>query len=333
MTTVRRVPRSCQTWKVYALGGGMGHLNRAIALGRVASRRGHCVDILVNSRLAPHIPWREELGPGSNITMIEPSTSPGKTSSAVSEWLFAGSFDRLIVDTFPRGLAGELPAHLPAVTTPKVLVHRDLNPAYVAQYSLAKAVSLFDLILVQGEEAPFAQEAQAHSTKPWFIRDSNELLPPSAARGVLGVEAGDNRPLLVVCSTGSEREERFFHGLATYLGERLESWIIRNTSIVSSPGKITAWPLIRLLPGVNQVVGGGGYNLVHEARATNTPLFAFALPRRYDRQDVRLTRHELVRNMREIVTRAGECSNSTRLPSYTNGVHGAVDLIEQSARR
>ncbi|MCP4848828.1 MAG: hypothetical protein GY899_12875 [Verrucomicrobiaceae bacterium] len=262
--------------------------------------------------------------------MIRPLASSDETSAAVSQWLHADGFDRVVVDTFPRGLAGELPAHLESINVPKVLVHRDLNPDYVAQYPLTKAVRLFDLILVPGEDAPFAQEDYAHLTEPWFIRDSTELLPSSAARGVLGVEVGDDRPLLVVCSTGSEREERFFHELATSLGERLESWIIRTTSIVSGAGKITTWPLIRLLPGVNQVIGGGGYNLVHEARSTNTPLLAFALPRRYDRQNVRLRSHERVRHLREVVARLGEGGKPLDEPSYSNGVHDAVNLIEQA---
>ncbi|MCP4731411.1 MAG: hypothetical protein GY872_15175 [Roseibacillus sp.] len=327
------MPVTSQCWKIYALGGGLGHLHRSLALSRAAIARGHRVDVLANSRLAPHLPWREELGPRGCATMIPSSASPSETSAAVSDWLHTGDCDRLVVDTFPRGLAGELPALLLSVTVPTVLVHRDLNPDYVEQFQLAKAVNRFDLILVPGEDAPFAREAHAQSTDPWLIRDSTELLTPCWAREALGVEAGDDRPVLVVCSTSSEREERFFHELASSLTGRLDSWIVRTASPVPASGQLTIWPLLRLLPGVNGLIGGGGYNLVHEARSTDTPLFAFALPRRYDRQAIRLAQHERVRGSREIIARLGEIRKSLDNPSYPNGVHQAANLIEQSARR
>ena len=321
-----------QRWKVYALGGGLGHLNRALSVSRAATSRGHRVDILVNSRLAPSIPWSEEIGPDSNLSMVSPSASPGETSQAVSKWLQKGSFDRLVVDTFPRGLAGELPAHLNSIDIPKVLVHRELNHEYVMECELANAVQRFDLILVPGEEAPFASEKNARMTQPWLIRDSAELLTPCRSRMELGVEAEDDRPILVVCTTGLDREKRFFMELSVSLKALLPLWIIRTACIGQSSGELSTWPLIRVLPGVSGVVGGGGYNLVNEARATNTPLLAFALPRRYDRQANRLCGHERVRHLNEVVERIGASGHVLSAPAYSNGVHDAVDLIEQAGR-
>nr|AAK64436.1 unknown [Myxococcus xanthus DZF1] len=45
-------------WLVYALGGGMGHLTRASALARAASRRGHAVVLLTNSPSRAGSHWR-----------------------------------------------------------------------------------------------------------------------------------------------------------------------------------------------------------------------------------------------------------------------------------
>ena len=325
-----QVVSTSQRWKVYALGGGLGHLNRALSVSRAATSRGHRVDILVNSRLAPSIPWNEEIGPDSKLSMVSPSASPSETSQAVSKWLQNGRFDRLVVDTFPRGLAGELPAYLNSIDIPKVLVHRKLNHEYVIKCDLASAVRRFDLILVPGEKAPFASEKNARVTQPWLIRDSAELLTPCRSRIELGVEAGDHRPILVVCTTGQEREKRFFMDLAASLEALLPQWIVRTACIGSKSRGFSTWPLIRLLPGVSGLVGGGGYNLVNEARATNTPLLAFALPRRYDRQANRLCRNERVRHLDEVVERIVVRDKVLCMPSYSNGVHDAVDLIERA---
>jgi len=45
---MRQLNTSSNTWLIYALGGGWGHLNRAIALGRIASRN-RPVKILTNT--------------------------------------------------------------------------------------------------------------------------------------------------------------------------------------------------------------------------------------------------------------------------------------------
>jgi len=42
-----------------------------------------------------------------------------------------------------------------------------------------------------------------------------------------------------------------------------------------------------LLPGVDLVVGGAGYNTVNECLACGVPLIARAWPRKYDRQSLR----------------------------------------------
>ena len=39
---------SPQRWLIYALGGGLGHFHRAIAMGRAATLRGHYIKILTN---------------------------------------------------------------------------------------------------------------------------------------------------------------------------------------------------------------------------------------------------------------------------------------------
>jgi hypothetical protein len=59
---MRQLNTSSNTWLIYALGGGFGHLNRAIALGRIASRHRH-VKILINT---PYFPYIEKFLPETN---------------------------------------------------------------------------------------------------------------------------------------------------------------------------------------------------------------------------------------------------------------------------
>jgi hypothetical protein len=323
------MPLPRQRWRIYALGGGLGHFHRSLALGRIAAARGHEVHILANTRFAPHIPWQNELGPGGAVTIIPHSASRDITAAVTAKWLAADDYDRLVVDTFPRGLAGELPELLPSVRIPKILVHRDLNPEYVTSHQLAETVKQFDLLLLPGEDGPFAKEPTALRTAPWLIRDAAELLPAPLARRRICLDATDLRPVLVVCSTGQKEEETFYREVAQALRAQATSWCVRLASPFPRKGAFSCWPLLPLLTGVTALIGAGGYNLVHEARSTGTPLLAFAQSRRYDRQAIRLLDDELVDNLSMIMERLPELQGSQEIPTYPNGAHLAADTIER----
>jgi len=87
------------------------------------------------------------------------------------------------------------------------------------------------------------------------------------------------------------------------------------------------WPLMKLFEGVDALVGAGGYNTVHEARATCVPLLATAQARLYDRQlhrlhaDERVAPDEIVRRLQGLHERRGSCQ-------FDNGAHDAVHLVE-----
>ncbi|MFP2930590.1 hypothetical protein ACLESO_36410, partial [Pyxidicoccus sp. 3LG] len=162
-------------WLVYALGGGMGHLTRAGALARMAARQGHAVSLLTNSPFAPGLPLEEVLGSGVSVRRLGAELDKPTVRGAVERWLEEARADVLVVDTFPRGLGGELAPLLPGLRTRKVLVHRDLNPAYVARFDVARAVEAFELLLVPGEDAPFAGHPRAVRTAPWLLLEAGEL--------------------------------------------------------------------------------------------------------------------------------------------------------------
>lgn len=337
-------------WLIYALGGGMGHFTRACGLARMAARRGHRVTVMTNSAFAPDVPLEEVLGPGAFVHRIHPDLSKSAVRETVECVLDGVRPEVLVVDTFPRGLVGELAPMLPSLRMAKVLVHRDLNPTYVAKFNIAEAVEDFDLLLVPGEDAPFAEHPRAVRTAPWLLLEQEEWLSRARARERLGITAEDMRPLVAVMGSGNELEVREAGDIAarlqSELGERAAvRWLAppgpwfatkakasRNT-VRGAPRPLCVWPALAVMQGVDVLVGAGGYNTVQEARVTGTPLVALARARRYDRQAVRLRPEELARTDAELVERAvarvGPRPEQTA-SGYTSGARDAVALIERT---
>ena len=331
-TTVTSSPRR---WLVYALGGGLGHVTRSLALARAAVRRGVDVVILTNSEPATAL-QASAARDGVTLEPVALGAEREATVRAVQERLAEADFDTLLVDTFPRGLAGELALAIAARTAPLVLVHRDLNPAYVRARRLLHQVSLYDLLLAPGELGVLTGAATTVATAPWLVRDHQELLPREQARSHLG--AATEGPLVVVVDSTVARERRELASLAAALTSRLAGRA-QVRFATTDPGGTDqlhgiAWvrhiPLIELMAGIDLLVGAGGYNTVHEARACDCPLMALARPRRYDRQARRLSSRERVADASAIpnlVERWLRGWRPRQLPSYESGCARAVEAV------
>lgn len=87
-----------KTWLIYALGGGWGHLTRALSLGRVAANHRK-VRIITNSPYAQQINHE-----GCLVHWIPDNNGFSATCIQVREILLNTHYDCLIIDTFPRGL-------------------------------------------------------------------------------------------------------------------------------------------------------------------------------------------------------------------------------------
>lgn len=320
-----------QRWLVYALGGGLGHLTRALALTRRARAHGHDVTILSNSPLARALPYERELA-GARLEVIPSDWARDRVAHRVHQIMAARGFDLLVVDTFARGLGGELSAIVPALDVPRVLVHRLVCTAYVERASLRTFAGHYDAILVPGERAPLDGHARAITTAPWLIRDAGELWDRDTARRALGV-AGDE-PVVLVMGSGRDSEIRACAALAG----RLRLALGQGASVrFAAPGHhICPWPLLPALPGVDVLIGAGGYNTVHEARATGVPLLALAQPRLYDRQAERLRPDERIASpdhalarVRALLASGTRAAHTRSRPGYENGVHAAITAIER----
>ena len=317
---------------VYALGGGLGHLTRGIAVARAAGRRGIHSTILSNSPFAQSLPVAGELQEHDQLGTISPQFDRDQVAARLSDILENLPFDLLVVDTFPRGLGGELADRLSQLSVPKVFVHRDLNERYAASYHLAEFVQNFDRLLMPGENGPLASHPAAVRTERWLIRDAHELLSRDAAKEELFGKILGELPIILVAGSGRVEEMDQMSRIADWLGDRLSGRAhIRFSTPTGVNGSQAHWPLIRLFPGVDVLVGAGGYNTVSEARATQTPLLAFARKRQYDRQQLRLNDTETVTNCEALLTQIsdliGSGFSSTRRVDYSNGTHQAVEVL------
>lgn len=283
-------------WLIYAMGGGWGHVTRAIALARAAGPHVS-IQILSNSPYiervhgAPVIPTnRDEAGP--RIRDINP--------------------DVLIVDTFPRGLGGELAGELAELCCQKVLIHRDLRPEYVDWAGLREFVPRnYDLVIVPGEDegSAFGDSVRTVTTAPWLVRSAEELR-----------EQEDGAQRVLVIGAGNLEELGWYQEVAEALRVPL----------------FCGWPAIEWMPAADVVVGGGGYNTVYECLACRAPLVAKAWPRKYDRQERRLSsaairgsvyRVETVAEAVAVARHSLSTGRRERLPYLENGVMRAVELI------
>jgi hypothetical protein len=300
---------------IYALGAGWGHVTRAAALSRAIGPAAR-VRILANS------PYLRIVRAAAPDLEIEPVFTREEAAARIVE----DQPDVLVVDTFPRGLGGELASLLPSLPALKVLVHRDLRPEYVSWGDLRTFVAAhYDCVLCPGEKGPLADLTQAFFTAPWLAR------PPLAVSPRVDV----------VVSAGGTVEELLWYGEVAALLARDVS--VRCLAPELPPGCppelwIRYWPSIDWIASAGAVVGGAGYNTVNECRALGVSLIARPCPRKYDRQHLRAKQcpnATIVETPDEAARAALEALARPRIPVpvFTNGANDAAVRIKNLVRR
>lgn len=325
----------------------MGHVTRALSLARHVARSGNRVRVLSNSPFLVFLQSNDvnqliQLDP--LIELIVFSSSLGRddlTTASLREIQKCRAQDVVVVDTFPRGVAGELPEVLSDLPAFKVFVHRNLNNQYVREADLEASLADYDLTLVPGEDAPLQQLAQAR-TGVWMICEPDEILRRAEARSIFGIESEEQSPLVVVSGIGKPAEALEAAELAIVLTEKLQGQsIVRFASLdkiaLTRAGKMSCspWPLVKALMGVDLLIGSGGYHTVYEARATRTPFIGIPQHRLYDRQSDRLNSDERVASLQELVFRSARTLSRTTTslaspcPTFANGAAEAFMIISQ----
>jgi hypothetical protein len=283
----------------YALGGGLGHGVRTLALARQLARAlGGRHLLLFNTPFAPCLVRAAAAETGLSCQALPPFASPGEALEAVRRALATFDPDLFLADTFPRGLGGELAQALPEWGKGfRVLISRSLPRGYVEGYDLvAFARRQYHLILAPGEPSPLEGGAEVQRTKAFLVRDFEELPTPARAASLLGTTP--DRPVVLLAGSGTATECRETENLAEVLqadwpGHFPPLRLALPPGRPTRPGRfsgtlITHFPLLECFPAVRLLVGGGGYNLVQEARALGLPGMFRPRPRKYDDQKSRV---------------------------------------------
>jgi hypothetical protein len=369
-------------WLIYALGGGWGHLTRAVALASIAGRE-RPVRILMNSPYASIVvgrtPWSARVPLDPPVADYCNSSRPTRASAADQgvrptkelnkELNQAKDLDPvildhrapaeavrravlreiaecrpscLIVDTFPRGIGGELADVLTSLDARKVLVHRDLNPRYVNAAGLRSFVtSHYDLVVVPGpcEGSQFGDLPIAVETAPWLVRPADQIPDRSAVKNLLRLTP-EEESCVLVCAAGKQDELDWYAAVVSAIREREPGAPVRLVAAerpAACPEEcwVRYWPAMDLFQCAAVVVGSAGYNTVQECLAWRVPLVARPWPRIYDRQSIRAEQAS-ARGRLTVVETPEDAARSALLqinngppgePSYANGAAEAVRRI------
>lgn len=223
---------------IYALGGGRGHATRSARLAGWFET-GWEVHLIWPSRLrgflcthpVHHLDAAEEVAP--LLRQLKP--------------------DLLLVDTFPRGLMGELVPPCPAW-----LIGRWLKPAYAARPEVQASLDNYEAIL-------------SVELTPW---DRGHHLGP-----VVGPPApsGSGRGI-VWLGSGPVEEQR-----------RVCQFLSKEVTVAAPDLQQPRADLPTLLAGADLVISAAGYNAYHEIVQSGRPVIFWPQDRRYDQQHIRAT--------------------------------------------
>ena len=239
---------------IYALGGGMGHTARAMAIAAQAP-------------------------PDVKVRVLTSSDSQAQTTQDIHKLL--GGLkpqDTLIVDVYPRGLNGELTMLLPRLACRKILVQRYLDErAYTASFPNPVNLKTFaedNYDVVFRIEACVNVYANTIETAPWICIPPG-LVAPTEPTGVLVVAAGN------------ENEAQWYDDVCGHLNEMgVDYRCLSQQRLPKCPPDrhVNDFPGITHIQGAACCLGSGGYNTVYECLATGTPLIAKCWPRKFDNQ-------------------------------------------------
>lgn len=265
----------------YALGGGLGHISRSLALlAHAPQPLLPRVRLLVSSRSAevarPVSPCPMDLVP-------EQAMAHRKLYHRfLDEYFRRHDVSCVIVDTFPFGLLGDLKHRDPRL--PRVLVGRYLRwDAYRERCGdLAGAAWPQVAVMIEDQEEACLEEAARHG------RVVAAPGPISLARPIDGT--ADIRPACCIVHSGSPQEmDRLMLEARRIMAERA----MEGTPEVFTPEK-GLFPVERNLSRFTDVVSGAGYAGCAAAAVLKGRVryHLHPFPRRFDDQALRLRRLE-----------------------------------------
>ena len=279
----------------YALGGGLGHLVRQLAIANSIQKQvaGKSQSTIVTtSEFAPTVAQlvAHQAHDHIQFELLSPTCLPTEAERLLTNLIDSKRTACLIVDVFPRGLGGELVnCFSKQPNIPKILVARNLPPAYLRQFQVESFVrNNYQRVFRIEPEAPFENLPQSQLTCPVLFQSAPINSSPATTQD-------DERRVLVIGS-GTHAECQELRRLADDLNSIASSKIVDDTAPQFKfyfHGPTLAgtnqfhWPPGSQLAGFDLIIGNAGYNLFWETRLIQVPAILFAQPRKYDNQKTR----------------------------------------------
>lgn len=249
------------------MGGGFGHLTRTRHLLSELRRRTPVESLVLCPRRA--VGWVQRFSSAAGIDKV----SGIELGSWVAAQISAFRPDLLVVDTFPRGVLGEL--EFP-VGLPRVLVARWGDPRFYLHPPVRRALDSYSDVCWT--------EPRPHSQLPGLdcgpVLDEKEPLPRGQARQLWPQPCG--RPLVLGLGSGPVKDQRA-------LAERLRQARLESVDIHWCSRELgTSRPeLGRLLRAADVVVTASGYNSYYEVARAQVPALWIPQSRLVDNQRLR----------------------------------------------
>lgn len=324
----------------YALGEGLGHVTRTLAFARQVTRRLAGPHVLLASTS-----FRETASalvaaePAVQLRLLPNSLTVDEVRRLIPDWLDELAPQRLVVDTFPRGLVGDLAEWLASTADvpvkQRLLLSRQLPADYVASHQLVDFVNAqYGQVLVAGEQSPFAHLVHAQRRPLFLLRDHDELPSSRAAAKLLDVPAEQGAVLVVASGRLNECQEWL-----DWADTLLAAWpsdlpplrvaVPREASHFATPQVarilVCHLPLLDCLPAARIVLGAAGYNLSAETRTLGIPAVQFPAARLYDDQQSRVVGEPLDPRIDSVLARIRQTMLAAppRISPYDNGA--AID--------
>ena len=259
----------------YAIGGGLGHLTRA---RRVLDVLGLTRDAAIVTASS----FARDARVTAGVPVIQVPAFLEHAPAEHRDWMRTLVAERLIVDTFPGGIQGELCG----LTRPMDLVARLLRWDEYRRV-VADDLPSFDTTWVVEELAP-EQDA--------FVRANSSRVVPLeiAGRPEFGeseeLRGGHDFWLIVHSGPGDEVRE-----LIEYTRElRPPGTVLVATQCdVELPDRferVDAYPVAQLYPRAARIISAAGFNVMAETEAWRGKHYIMPFPRRFDDQYRRAAR-------------------------------------------
>lgn len=261
----------------YAMGGGLGHLTRSLAILSEIDHRQVDIRVLVSSRYAglveTHMPCPVD------VFKVNGPIHRKHYYQWLQGYLQTHRIERIVLDTFAWGLVGEWAYVGQAI--PKDLIARDVKwPVYTTTVTSDFNVFPRRSLVIE----PLGGYATVLDEYSDLTHLQGAICLPACVTSV--AEKRDRKNVLIVHS-GTTHEQR---QLCSYAQEQLPGWNDGEYEVDYCFAQQGLYPAEDRLNHYDYVVAGAGYNMVANAwtRQTQSHYLLYPFERRYDDQFSRL---------------------------------------------